>query len=378
MKTLLILLTITMSAAYAGPRVTGNGGGGLRQNGVYKTFYSSGVYINPEEVTEIPGAELYTQTILGLSGDGSSTSRLLRTALPMGDRKFFNIAEDKMDDVTMKRLIAEYARVVNQKSDDLTLFAITDINSQVTYLLPSFYQLSENEQATILFHEAYWIMKPTADYAEVIAAEMAFQAFLELKEQGKYSHKLPRLLGKLLNDPSFALRSAIEEDKRTQVAPSIVNKNGDILFSKIFIESKNLCEFSTSTGNFNRKVGGLFGNKLVTVTVPTVYIACSLDSSNLQEAVSFQKSNPKSYFLQELTSFLSLKNIFYYQSEWITFKNDIDNAENRKLLLESLFERKENFAKAKYDYNSFYVDPSYNRKSEEKIYFVKIQFNNKE
>ncbi len=164
----MLALILPFSSVYAGPRVTGNGGGGIRQNGIYKTFYSAGVYILPEELTEVPGAELYIKTISTLAGEGRSTSKLLSSALPLGDRKFYKIAEDKMDETTTNRLIAEYARVVNQPAGDLILFAITEIQSKTTYLLPSFYQLTEIEQAAIIFHEAYWILKPSADYAEVI------------------------------------------------------------------------------------------------------------------------------------------------------------------------------------------------------------------
>lgn len=344
MKTLLILLTITMSAAYAGPRVTGNGGGGIKKNGVYKTFYSSGAYINPEELTEVPGEAVYRQTISSLSGQGDSTSRLYSSGLPMGDRKFYNILEDRMDDATMKRLIEEYARVVKQPSDDLTIFAITDISNKTTYLLPNFYKLSENEQATILFHEAYWLLNPVADYAQVVNAEMIFQEFLELKEAGKYNHKLPRLLGKLLSDPTLALRSAVKEDLRNKQASEIFDSKGNIALTTLFNNTDTMCDL---TENTNVREEKKFLSKSKT-TIASAYVTCKLNSDSLQEVIAFQQKHPRSYFMQELVSFLSMKNYIYFQSPWTKLEGD-DEKLSYKEIRKNIMSSKFNFTNADYD-----------------------------
>jgi hypothetical protein len=351
MKTLLIFLIITMSAAYAGPRVTGNGGGGVKQNGVYKTFYSAGIYINPKEVTEVPGAELYMNTISSLSGEGSSTARLYSNGIPMGDRKFFDIVEEKMDDTTMARLIAEYARVVNQPSDSLTLFAITDIGTKTTYLLPTFYKLSENEQAAILFHEAYWLLNPKADYAEVVKAEMEFQEFLELKESGKYSHRLPRLLGKLLNDPTFALRSALQEDKRSQSAPQIIDVNGLITLNALFLNSSDLCKPYANDHQVYEKV--LFKGTTVKKVYDVTYY-CQLSSENLQQVIAFQQKNSKSFFLQEMVSFLSMDNNIFFQTATFGYKDNNPSKENTAEMLKIVLSKKTDLIKAdaRFDTNS--------------------------
>lgn len=326
MKTLLILLAFTMSAAYAGPRVTGNGGGGIKRNGVYKTFYSAGVYIDPEEVTDIPGADLYTQTISTLSGAGSTTSSLLSAALPIGNRKFYNIAEDKMDDKTMGRLIEEYARVVNQPAGDLTLFAITEIQSATTYLLPSFYKLSENEQASILFHEAYWLLNPRAEYSAVVRAEMAFQEFLEVKAAGKYSHKLPRLLGKLLGDDTLSLKTAYEEDRRAQTVKNLIDKNGKIKIGSIFLPSADTCKVvdkKVYTGE------SIFGNNQYR---PGMEVYCNLTKDNLQDLVAFQQKNPKSFFLQELVNYITTEhNISLVRTKLKVDRDLLENLRNETI-----------------------------------------------
>lgn len=299
MKAFLLLLILSLSTPLmAGPRVVGNGGGGIKENGVYKTFYSAGLYVNPEAEADIPGAELYTQTVLSLAGEGASTSQLLSSALPLGDRKFYKILEDKMDKTVMDRLLEEYARVVKQPTADLTIFAITDIGSKITYLLPSFYKLSETEQAAILFHEAYWILNPQADYAEVVAAESSFQQFVELKQSGKFDLRLPRLLGKLLNDPTLPLKSAFSEDAKNQKIQNIIDSNGNIEIRYLFANDPSLCQ-STLYQKFMR--WSILNKEQFESRVK---INCSLSNVNLESMLILVRKYPESFFFKELMNFI--------------------------------------------------------------------------
>lgn len=313
MKALLLLMILSISAPLiAGPRVVGNGGGGVRENGVYKTFYSAGLYINPEAETEIPGAELYTKTILSLTGEKGSTSSLLSSALPIGDRKFYKILEDKMDATVMDRLIEEYARVVKQPKDNLTIFAITDIALKATYLLPSFYKLSEVEQAAILFHEGYWVLNPQADYAEVVAAESSFQQFVELKEAGKFDLRLPRLLGKLLNDPSLPLKSAFAEDVRSQKVADIITPKGTIKLKYLMANDPDLC-VPEEGKSYSGKT--MFGNSQYK---DKLELSCRSEIANLQTVIAFSKKYPQSFFIKELINFITINNLIRINvSKWL-------------------------------------------------------------
>lgn len=305
MKTLVCLLMLAMSVpVLAGPRIVGNGGGGVRQNGVYKTFHSAKVYINPEEETEIPGSELYTSIIKSLTGD-TSTARLLSVGLPLGERKFFKIAEDKMDETIMARLIEEYARVVGQTKDSLTIFAITDIRAQTTYLLPTFYQLSEIEQASILFHEAYWILKPNADYSEVVSAEIAFQKFAESKQMDKFDPKLPRLLGKLLENPLLSVKTAWLEDSRRNNG-GVVSSQGKILFKHLFANSCKPAPAEVGYSNRTFKMNYYYDHFLVD---------CTLNAKNIEALMEISNKYPKSFFLKEMMYFVTT-------GHSIKFRND--------------------------------------------------------
>jgi hypothetical protein len=322
MKTLVCLLMLAMSVpVMAGPRVVGNGGGGVKQNGVYKTFYSAKVFINPEAETEIPGAELYTSIISSLTGD-TSTAKLLTAALPLGERTFFKIAEDKMDETVMSRLIEEYARVVDQTKDSLTIFAITDIKKKTTYLLPTFYLLSEVEQASILFHEAYWILNPKADYSEVVAAEIAFQNFAEAKANGKFSTKLPRLLSQLLNDNFLHLKTALLEDSRRDNG-GLIDSNAKISLKSIFQNNCNSTDYSIELEERTFKFSYYY---------TTLEYKCNLSSENVQTVMEFSNRYPKSYFLKELIYYISTGNELKYS---IPPSNITASTEKKLLALKS-------------------------------------------
>lgn len=301
MKALLLLLAISMSVPVLA-NVDGNGGGGVNQNGVYKTFYSAGVYVSPEAESEIPGAELYTKTILTLAGKNESTSKLLALGLPIAHRKFYKILEDKMDAVVMERLISEYARIVDQPAANLTIFAITDIRSHITYLLPTFYKLSEVEQAAILFHEAYWILNPRASYSQVVAAESSFQKFVESKNNGKFDTELVRLLGDVMSDQLLPLKTAFSEDARKQTAPALITKEGNIKLKNIFAGNTDLCSnFDYRMGDSGKKT--VFGKEKRVTFLST---NCTLSFEHLQQVLELSRKYPKSFFLKELMRFISL------------------------------------------------------------------------
>lgn len=303
MKTLFLLIFLSLSTtiyaeAKQGPRVTGNGGGGVQENGVYKTFYSAGLYIKPIPEKEIPGLELYKKTIMDLSGGSLTTSTLLSTALPFNNRKYYKVLADKMDDVVMSRLLEEYARVVNQPVQQLTIFAITDINAKVTYLLPSFYSLSEVEQAAIIFHEAYWIMNPKANYAEVIEAEATFQRFLELKSQGEFDLELPNLIGRLLNDPSFALKSSFQEDQRSKILKNVINPNGTINIKDLFINKLDSCIKYKNSVVVNK-----YG-----LIMKRTFVYCTMNKNNIHGLLEYTRNNPESHFFKQLLNYLNDEN----------------------------------------------------------------------
>lgn len=214
MKWLMIVMVLFSQAASAGPRTIGNGGGGVVRDGVYMTFGSAGVYVDPEPMpaSTIPGLDLIVPTIEDFEINDEQRSLLIQSVIPFGARKYFKVVKEKLDDETYRKLIEEYSKLTRQPPESLTIFAITDPGTRVTYLLPEFFGLERVEQAAILFHEGYWIQKPDASYLEVVSAEIAFQKYVEQKSIGKYEPALAEKLSVLFGSPTITFNMHLKQD----------------------------------------------------------------------------------------------------------------------------------------------------------------------
>lgn len=187
-KVAAMFASVTLAAfAHAGDGQSGNGGGGIRRNGIYQTFYSAGFYTEPNElaISEVPQLEelihfFNSEIPLGVRTQAQFVSQLLPTTF----RKYFKVESSAFTPEVRARLLEEYSRQMKADKSDLAIFAITDTKSRNTYLLPEFYALKPIEQQAILFHEAFWLRFPRTTYQQVIRAEIAFQSYLERPESG--------------------------------------------------------------------------------------------------------------------------------------------------------------------------------------------------
>ena len=289
---ILILATLifaNFSNAYANEK--GNGGGGVKENGVFKTFYSAGVLVKSEPEAEVPGSDIYTETIQSLLPVGDLSTKLITSALPIGERTFYRVLENQMDKKLMERLHAEYAKITNRPENNLAIFAITNPGEQVTYLMPSFYQLSKTEQAAIIFHEAYWIMYPEANYSEVVDAEMAFQEYIEKRSKGLYSKKFPRLLGKLTKSKTLALNTAWHSDVINNTSPELINSVGKISIGNLF---QKKCELNASDFPWTLESSML-----------SISFYCKISKKDIQDIIQLSLKFPKSSFVKELIEYLA-------------------------------------------------------------------------
>lgn len=216
-----LALTLTVASAYAGRE--GNGGAGVQRDGKYMTFYSAGLYTEPTpamDQEEVPGLNELINFLERFKYLSDQTRfRFINAVLPSKTHEYYKVKEDRFDEATLKRLLAEFNRVTGQPTDHLKLFAITDTNSGKTFLLPSFYSLSPQEQMAILFHETYWIVNPKADYPTVVGAEMAFQAVLA---QPSNMNRVLDLLN-YFGDRKNELIASIKSDLSTGALTGLVN-----------------------------------------------------------------------------------------------------------------------------------------------------------
>jgi hypothetical protein len=178
----ILSLFIGATAFAAGGIEGGNGGAGIDRNGRYMTFYSAGLYTEPQPISGvgpdvIPGVDAliaFAQQFPYWSAQEKSF--LINAAMPSSTHEYYKVLGDQFGAQTKARLLAEFARVTGQPVQSLELFAVTDTQKRQTFLLPAFYSLSTADQVAIMFHENYWLLFPNADYNTVVAAEMAFQA----------------------------------------------------------------------------------------------------------------------------------------------------------------------------------------------------------
>ena len=224
----------------AGGRDAGNGGAGIHRDGRYMTFYTAGLYVEPDEKTS---ADLSSLGALFKYVDGLkyltdlAKIKLTSVIMPSADHRYFSVKEDKLDEKTKTRLLTEFTNVTGAQTDGLALFALTDTNAKQTFLLPSFFELSPHDQMTILFHESYWLLNPNSTYSEVVAAELAFQAALELPDDPMHVLHFLHYVGSINEE----LKYAVQTDIATGALSELLNKKGEIslldLFGQKYVDS---------------------------------------------------------------------------------------------------------------------------------------------
>lgn len=242
----LLALYLTVPTAHADAALAdsgreGNGGGGVERDGRYMTFYSAGLYTEPfpaQDNEEVPGLiDLldFFEKFPHLSDE--ERLRFIGTSLPSANHSYYKAKEDRFDEATLRRLIAEFSRVTGQPIEEIRLFAITDTQSRNTFLLPSFYQLTRQEQMTILFHENYWILNPKANYQTVIAAEMAFQAVLA--KPSKMNRVLELL--KYIGEPADRMLAIIRYDLQSEALKGLLGSGSTLPMVELLGEKFFAC-----------------------------------------------------------------------------------------------------------------------------------------
>jgi hypothetical protein len=331
----LIFLAMLINLSFAFAHEKGNGGGGVKEGGLYRTFYSAGVVVNPVPETEIPGSRLYIDTINSLVENSREATLLISAGLPIADREFYRVLEERMDKTLMKRLLEEYERVSGVPQNKLAIFAITDIAAKTTYLLPSFYKLSEVEQAAILFHEAFWILKPDSNYAQVIEAEMAFQEFVENALRGKPSMKLPRIFTKLVEKFSttafrnVATKYALKMDAQFQHAPGLISADAKVSIKDLFFD-KSSCKLSSSISRS-------------TFTEDLKFVGfCKFDSRDIQHLIALSRKFPRSLFVKELMNYvLEVNPLIFKRTLYIEKARKGSHDKNLEKFKQSFYEMNE-------------------------------------
>ncbi len=190
MKKTILTIALIFVSSYAVAQQSGgsgsHGGVGPKVNGRVMTFHSANFFVAPQPLpaSEIPGMIQFQKALSDCAFLDSNTLKTILSALnPAKTRLYYRVLPEMFNEEVYKKLIQEYVRLTQLPEDQLNLFAVTDPDKKITYLLPSFYSLATTEeQQAILFHESSWIIKPKATYRSVVEGEIYMQAYLENPE----------------------------------------------------------------------------------------------------------------------------------------------------------------------------------------------------
>ena len=238
MKTIIFLAMILMTATttvYAKMGSEGVGGGaGVKKNGVYKTFYSAGLYVEPTYVDaeEIPGLSETIESISNMEFLSISTKALLINALVPGEnRQYFIAKPEGLTKEIHTKLLEEFSKATGENPDNINLFGLTDKKQRITYLLPDFFQLETlNERQAALLHEALWIARPNFKYSDIIQTEMAFQAILENPNNNGAIIDFATRVSEKKEDLVIA---ALYQDKKTNALKGFLDAKGLVSMKKL-------------------------------------------------------------------------------------------------------------------------------------------------
>ncbi|QDK46306.1 hypothetical protein DOM22_14600 [Bdellovibrio sp. ZAP7] len=211
MKILIGVCVLLFSVNIFAAKEVQNGGGGTSQDGSYQTFGSARISVDKDPLGfyAVPGLSLLTDRILRMPLPENVKGELLAAITPSLARNYHQISSDKFDPDARRNLVAIYAKLLNVSSDNVVIFAVTEPKTKKTMLLPEFFRLNEIEQAAILFHEALWLVNPSATYEQIIDIEQAAQAHFQ--EPASKTHLLRVLyaLGVFVHQPMLPLVPAI-------------------------------------------------------------------------------------------------------------------------------------------------------------------------
>jgi hypothetical protein len=288
MKTIIVSVLISIgSFAWAG-RGVGNPGAGIERNGVYMTFGAAGVElpVDPEPLEAVPGTALIRETVKEMGLIELQKAAIWQAILPYGARKYYNVQRDKLDQETRDKLKEEYARVTRQPKESIVIYAVTDPKTRVTFLLPEFYGLVEEAKSVILFHEGYWIMKPDATFDEVVAAEIAFDHYIQARKVKGYDRRLGQKLALLFKSPEASLNMDLAYDMRASNFRTMTATGDGILLSQIVSgEEIQVCIPESGT--------------------ESVVLAKVENTLELNRLYALAEANPESVFLKTLLDLLS-------------------------------------------------------------------------
>lgn len=186
-------------------RLVGNGGGGITDKHGTTSLY--------EKFKKLHWSEIDTADFVQLSRLHSVLVQLHIPPLRRDEivnaliyKKYFVITRDRVSRSLIDRVTEIYSSMWAAPKNEITLFALTTVESDETLLLPDFFNLSENEQIAVLLHEALWTVAPRLTYSHMIEIESAFYNYLEQNTQHN-EYRFYLALSKYVFNSEFLVQS---------------------------------------------------------------------------------------------------------------------------------------------------------------------------
>lgn len=184
MKVLIcILISFFSFFAYTGTEIQ-NGGAGLYIDGKVATFESAKVDVEEISFLNFPSLFELSYEIGKLSLDPVIKSKMLGLLSPSRERKYYKINEKNLNKDVVEKIKNDYLKELGniKEGSEIAIFAITNVNTQITMLMPDFFKLTVLEKQVVLFHELMWLTGKVSNLSEMLDLEIKFQRMIEKRD----------------------------------------------------------------------------------------------------------------------------------------------------------------------------------------------------
>lgn len=264
MKWILAFAVVSlMSLQSFAAREVRNGGGGLRVNGYYLTYYSAeGDTIRQavEPSQNIPGLDSLLQEVISMPISSQAKANLINIIDNTDQHKYFRL-RGSLDPELRTKITDIYSKLFNIPPEQVVIFAVTNEDDNATVLMPEFYSLRPTEQSAILMHESLWLSSAFSSYEEVVYGEQVTQAYLEDKTSPQKYYNFVSILDKMWHDRYLKMKASLMFDMKQQRFPKEVLRTQKVLaadfFSPTFIK-KMLCTPSGAKDTYTQITRDLY------------------------------------------------------------------------------------------------------------------------
>lgn len=247
---ILALGMLTSEITQAG-QLTGNGGGGVKRDGLFLTFGSEKVKLFQTPLKTVPGLEALKLVVEKIPLPQTHRGTLATAIYPIGKRQYYAIQAEDLTETKRVEIKLEYFKAMQERVafDDLVIYAYTNTTDRETFLLPEFFEISgknplgipedqykEIRQVAILFHEGIWMLRPDLSYREIFRGEILFENYLAQNPHLGFDTHLFAYFNKIFGDPIVALMSAAQMDHASGKLTPLLNQAEKIPMTHLFGE----------------------------------------------------------------------------------------------------------------------------------------------